>query len=146
MGEITSDLKLHSGNTPIGHLLVEVSNGIHNKMDKSQKQPNIDKPYHQNIASSSKMPKKDDRPIKDTELDGSILRMGEWKSYALNPNEERMDLLAGKLQSMIGIRPPYLTTFDDLVEITGNHTRLMHGCGLAPLFVINAHLILPHVY
>ena len=35
MSKTISDLKLHSSNTPIGHLVGEVSNGINNKTDKS---------------------------------------------------------------------------------------------------------------
>ena len=76
---------------------------MHNKMNKSQKQTNIDKLYHQTIASSSKMPKEDDCPVKDPEPDGSILKMKKWKSYALNANEERMDLLARKIQSITSV-------------------------------------------
>ena len=77
MSKITSDWKLHSSNTPIGHLLAEVPNGIHNKMNQSQTKPNIDNPFHQNIALSSKMKKIKDRPDKDPELDGSIMTIKE---------------------------------------------------------------------
>ena len=146
MSEITSDLKLYSSNIPIGHLLAEVSNGIHNRTNKSRKQPNINKLYHQNIASPSKMPKVNDRPIKDSDPDGSILMMEEWKSYALNPNEERLKLLAGKCKSITGVQPTYLTTFDDLAKYPAIHTELMKGFGLATLFMIKAHIILPRIY
>ena len=57
------------------------------------------------------MPKKNDRPIKDSEPDTPILKMEEWNSYALNPNEERRNFLAGKLESITGVWPPYLVTF-----------------------------------
>ena len=57
---------------------------------------NIDILYHQNITLSSKMPRKDDRPITDPEPDGFISKIKEWKSYALNPH--RMDVLAGNSQ------------------------------------------------
>ena len=69
MSKISGYLKLHSSYTPIddsiGHLLADVSNGIHSKADKSQKQPKKDKLYHQNSAPFSKIPKKNDRPMKD---------------------------------------------------------------------------------
>ena len=49
------------------------------------------------------MTKINDCPIKDPEPDGSILTMEEWKSYALKPNEEHMNLFAGKLKSITGV-------------------------------------------
>ena len=92
------------------------------------------------------MSKINDHPIKDPEPGGSILKMEEWKAYAPSPNEECMNLLAGKLEPITCVRPPYLTIFDNLAEIPANHTKLMKGFGLATSFFINAHLILPCIY
>ena len=103
-------------------------------MDQSRTKPNIKNLHHQNIASTSKMTKKNERLLEDPERNGSILTMKKWKSYTLKPNEEWMKLLADKLLSIASVRLLYLTIFDDLVKIPKEHTKLMRGCRLATLF------------
>ena len=94
------------------------------------------------------MPKKDERPVNDPLTDGSILKMDEWRSFALYPNEEHMDLLAVRLEKETGVQPPYLTTFEDLTKIPAIHTKSFKfkESRFATTFVINAYLILPRIY
>ena len=93
-----------------------------------------------------KIPKKAECPEKDPLTDGSILKMDEWESFTLYPNGERMDLLAAKIEKVTGVWPPYMTAFEDLAKNAANHTKPTNGFGLTTTFVINDHLLLPHIY